>query len=87
MRYAADNARVNGGASASAHVDGSTAAAFGTAVIVGIVVSEGSRYYRIEPDGSKTPIGYAPELDPTRRVNAQDCTKPVDPKAGNLMCQ
>jgi hypothetical protein len=29
----------------------------------------------------------APEPDPTRVINAQDCTQPVDPEAGNLMCR
>jgi hypothetical protein len=29
----------------------------------------------------------APDPDPTRKINTQDCTKPVDPGAGNLMCR
>jgi len=28
-----------------------------------------------------------PEPDPTRKVNVQDCTRPVDPNAGNLLCR
>lgn len=28
-----------------------------------------------------------PPLDPQRRVNEQDCTKPVDLTAGNLRCR
>ena len=27
-----------------------------------------------------------PEMDPSRRVNEQDCSRPVDLAAGNLMC-
>ena len=29
----------------------------------------------------------APPLDPARKVNEQDCSKPVDPQAGNLTCK
>ena len=29
----------------------------------------------------------APPLDPARRVNEQDCTKPVELSAGNLRCK
>ena len=29
----------------------------------------------------------APPMDPKRRVNEQDCTKPVDIGAGNLRCK
>jgi hypothetical protein len=29
----------------------------------------------------------APELDPVRKINAQDCTKPLDLEAGNLKCK
>jgi len=29
----------------------------------------------------------APPLDPTRKVNEQDCSKPVDLTAGNLKCR
>ena len=28
-----------------------------------------------------------PEMDPSRRINEQDCTKPVDFSAGNLRCK
>ena len=31
--------------------------------------------------------GYVPDMDPSRRVNEQDCSKPVDIAAGNLMCE
>ena len=30
---------------------------------------------------------HAPALDPHRKVAEQDCTKPVDPSAGNLKCK
>jgi hypothetical protein len=57
-----------------------------TAVVVGVMVSDGYHYYRMGPDG-KTPMYRAPEPDPTRKINVQDCTQPVDPSAGNLMCR
>lgn len=61
------------------------------AVLIGILVADGIRYYWRLPDGSRrpyygTPDG-APEADPARSVNVQDCTRPVNPAAGNLMCQ
>jgi hypothetical protein len=29
----------------------------------------------------------APELDPGRKINEQDCSKPIDLSAGNLRCK
>jgi hypothetical protein len=29
----------------------------------------------------------APPLDPARKVSEQDCSKPIDPQAGNLRCK
>ncbi len=29
----------------------------------------------------------APELDPGRRINEVDCTKPIDYSAGNIRCK
>ena len=29
----------------------------------------------------------APPMDPKRRINEQDCTKPIDFSAGNLRCK
>jgi hypothetical protein len=31
--------------------------------------------------------GPVPSMDSTRKVNEQDCTKPIDLKAGNLRCK
>ena len=60
------------------------AAPIGTAVVVGVMAADA--YYRIGPDG-RTLMYRAPEPDPARAINAQDCTRPVDPDAGNLMCR
>jgi hypothetical protein len=38
---------------------------------------------RLGPDGGAR----VPGPDPKRRINAQDCTRPVDPYAGNLLCR
>jgi len=73
------------GSSASAQVRLSSGSALGNAIIVGILVGDAIYYYRLGPEG-RTAVG-APELDPDRKVNAQDCTRPVDPSAGNLMCR
>jgi hypothetical protein len=54
-------------------------------IVVGVMMADGFRYYGIGPDG-KTPYR-APEPDPTRKINVQDCTQTVDPDAGNLMCR
>jgi len=62
------------------------AAPIGTAIVVGTMAADGINYYRMGPDG-KTPMYRAPEPDPTRKVNVQDCTKPVDFSAGNLSCR
>jgi hypothetical protein len=86
-RYRGDSVEANGGAVASTHIDVSSRSLVGAAVIVGIVAADGFRYYRVEPNGMKTPIGHAPEPDPTRRINVQDCTRPVNPAAGNLLCR
>src|SRR4051812_23115806 len=86
-RYRSDSVVVNGGAVAASQVDVSSRSLVGAAVIVGIVAADGFRYYRVGPDGSRTPIGYVPPSDPARRINVQDCTRPVDPAAGNLVCR
>jgi hypothetical protein len=86
-RYRSDSVAVNGGAVASTHLDVSSRSVVGAAIIVGIVAADGFRYYRVEADGSRTPIGYAPPSDPDRRISVQDCTRPVDPAAGNLVCR
>jgi hypothetical protein len=69
-----------------AQVNVSTASPLGTAIIVGIMLADGLHYYRLEPDGRRTPVR-APEPDPSRKINAQDCTRPVNPGAGNLLCR
>jgi hypothetical protein len=55
-------------------------------MVVGVMAAGAIHYYTLGPDG-KQPMYGAPDPDPTRVINAQDCTQPVDPEAGNLMCR
>jgi hypothetical protein len=71
----------------AAQVSVSTGSPLGAAILIGIMLADGFHYYLLAPDGTKTPVYSAPEPDPTRKINAQDCTRPVDPGAGNLFCR
>lgn len=57
------------------------------AILMGILIADGIRYYWRLPDGSWQPHEVAPDPGPPRAVNVQDCTRPVDPAHGNLMCR
>ncbi len=35
----------------------------------------------------REPPASTPELDASRRINEQDCTRPIDESAGNLRCR
>src|SRR6266540_4090846 len=83
VRY---SSRVDSTASTTtAQVSVSTGSPLGNAILIGVVLADGVHYLRLGPDGN-APVR-APEPDPTRRINAQDCTRPVDPYAGNLLCR
>ncbi len=85
VRYSArERASALGSATAS-QVSVASGSPLGNAIIVGVMLADGVHYYRLGPDG-KTSVR-APELDPTRKINIQDCTRPVDPNAGNLLCR
>ena len=84
VRYSAEE-RASGPGTTTSRVSVSSGSPLGNAIIVGVMLADGVHYYRLGPDG-KTPVR-APEPDPTRRINAQDCTRPVDPDAGNLLCR
>ena len=57
------------------------------AILIGVVLAEGVRYYLRLPDGTRIPYYGVPDPDPARRINVQDCTRPIDREAGNLMCR
>jgi hypothetical protein len=85
--YRSQSVQASGGTVVSTQLDVSSTSRVGAAIIIGIMAADGLRYYRVEPDGSRTPLVSDPEPDPKRRINVQDCTRPVDPAAGNLMCR
>lgn len=71
-------------------------------VVVAIIIVVATANYVRNPDLIDTPAGLggatstptttdasrsAPELDKDRKVTEVDCTKPVDPSAGNIRCK
>ena len=85
VRYSARERASAQGSTATSEVSLASGSPLGNAIIVGVMLADGVHYYRLGPDG-KTSVR-APELDPTRKINVQDCTRPVDPNAGNLFCR
>ena len=85
VRYSAQERAFGLGGTTTSQVSVSSGSPLGNAIIVGAMVADGMRYYRLGPDG-KTSVR-APEPDPDRKINIQDCTRPVDPNAGNLRCR
>ena len=63
----------------------------GAALIIGVMLADGIRYFRVDPDGTRTPLGAAGPSAlgsaATPRVSVQDCTQPIDWQAGNLVCR
>jgi hypothetical protein len=74
----------SGGLSVNASVPGNTLAG---AMLITILLADGVRQYLRHADGITVPYATGATADPARRVNVQDCTRPVDPNAGNLMCR
>lgn len=71
---------------------GSTAAALIGLGIAGAVIyrSEASGYgtrYNANPFMAVTGTERAPELAPVRKVNEQDCTRPIEDISANLKCR
>ena len=85
VRYSAREGASAPGSTTTSPVSVANGPPLGNAIIVGVMLADGVRYYRLGPDG-KTSVR-APEPDPTRKINIQDCTRPVDPNAGNLLCR
>jgi hypothetical protein len=63
------------------------AAGAGRAVAGGSSVAAGGGSARTTGGGMYGSHRAAPELDPTRRISEQDCTKPIAFDAGNLRCK
>ena len=85
IRYSARERASAQGSTTASQVSVASGSPLGNAIIVGVMLADGVHYYRLGPDG-KTSVR-APEPDPTRKINIQDCTRPVDPDAGNLLCR
>jgi hypothetical protein len=85
VRYSTRERASAQGSTTTSEVSVASGSPLGNAIIVGVMLADGVRYYRLGPDG-KTSVR-APEPDPTRKINVQDCTRPVDPNAGNLFCR
>src|SRR5437899_8975897 len=83
--YSAQERVSAAGSTTTSQVSVASGSPLGNAIIVGVMFADGVHYYRLGPDG-KTSVR-APEPDPTRKINIQDCTRPVDPDAGNLLCR
>ena len=63
-----------------------TASPVATSTVVGVLAAGAIQYYTLGPEG-REPMAGAPEPDPARTINLRDCTQPIDPEAGNLMCR
>jgi hypothetical protein len=67
-------------AGCTVHID--TGRDFGA--VLGAAIVGGAIYeYELERRGERAPG----ELDPGRRVNQQDCTRPIEDPSANLMCR
>lgn len=71
--------------STAASVRVTTTSPVATTPVAGVMAAGAIYYYTFGPDGKQQVR--APDPDPTRTINVQDCTQPVDPEAGNLMCR
>ena len=72
-------------------------AKLGMVLVIGVMLADGIRYFRVDADGTRTPLDRAPSglsapasaatTVVAPRVSVQDCTRPVDLQAGNLICR
>jgi len=85
---AAGTTAVSGQVAAGA--SGGAAVALFALAAVAIYGSEswnGGTTYRANPFAAITPTQPAPELDSSRRVHEQDCSKPIKDWSANLKCR
>src|SRR2546429_4157116 len=83
VRYSAEERASAMGSTATAQLSVASGSPLGNAIIVGGMLADGVRYYRLGPDGKKS--GRAPQPHPARKINIQDFTPPGDPSAGHLL--
>lgn len=79
VRYSAGTH--SSGSATTSQVNVSSGTPLGNAIIIGIMLADGMQYFRLGQNGGVL------EADPTRVINVQDCRRPVDPGAGNLLCR
>lgn len=72
----------SGSAGLQANVGSGSGALFGL-VIVGIMTADAVNYFR----GTGRWMREPPPPAEDRKINVQDCTRPVDPSQGNLKCR
>ncbi len=76
--------------STTTQVQLATDSVVGAAIIVAILFADEIRYFLQSPGGRRTPVSAA-IADQARiappRVQVQDCTRPIDVSAGNLVCR
>jgi hypothetical protein len=86
-----ESAGIAGGAQAHVHVESRSLAALVIAGMFLASASEEMREPRPLPSFSALSDWFRgeprAELDPTRRVSEQDCTRPVDYSLGNIRCR
>ena len=68
----------NAAASVSVHAHGGNGLA--------ALVAAGMLFIAVRSEQDR-PAPYPPAMDESRRINAQDCTQPIDESAGNLRCR
>jgi hypothetical protein len=77
-----------GAAGPSGSVSIHTDAAGALALLVGAAIVANNLYPLDSETGFlSTSSRYVPELDPSRRVSEQDCSKPIDFTRGNIRCK
>ena len=59
----------------------------GAAAILGLMLSNGLYSFSATPDGVRRPERGVAGNVPLPRISVQDCTQPIDLKAGNLVCR
>jgi hypothetical protein len=87
VRAGLSGASTSAGSQVSAHVQ--SGSVLGTLLAVGILAAawygeDRERYGLGAFPGASAPV---PPLDESRRVNQQDCTRPIEDRAANLRCR
>ena len=73
----------------TAQVQAAGNSVLGAAVVIGILIADDMRGSARSSVGGSDALEFRQALapDPTRRISVQDCSRPIDPQAGNLVCR